>query len=240
MMPFYESLAPYYDQIFPLNEDACSFLLSHFDNAKSILDIGAGTGSMAIALAQKGLNVIAVEPDETMAEYIHQKSTSNRVSVAVYIKDMQQIDQVIETVDGMYCIGNTLAHLNNLEEVEAFIKKCYETLNKGGTLIFQLVNYDKVLSDPDFSFPTIKRDTLTFTRQYKQDEEKIFFSTNLTINRKSFANTTSLYPVTSTPLISILKNVGFQLNHLYGNFKLKDYTMDSPALIIVAKKDNSL
>lgn len=239
-MPFYESLAPYYDQIFPLNNDASSFLLSHFTNAKSILDIGAGTGTMAMALAQKGLNVTAIEPDETMLEYIRQKAVSHQVSVAVSLKGMQQIDQLTEPFDGLYCIGNTLPHLHDVAEIETFIKKCYEKLPPGGKLILQLVNYDKVLSDPEFSFPIIERDELTFVREYKQEGEKILFSTNLTVNGKTFENTTALYPVTSTQLVPILKSARFQVEALYGNFKLKDYTIDSPALIIVAKKENRL
>jgi len=234
---FYESLAPFYDEIFPVNETACSFLLSFFENAEVVLDVGAGTGNMAVALAQKGLKVVAAEPDEAMAEYIGQKALENNVSIPVYLKSMREINQISDRVNGIYCIGNTLPHVNNKEELEYFIRKCYERLGSGERFILQLVNYEKVLSSvKDFSFPVIQKGRITFTRHYKQEEDKIIFTTNLTINEDNFSNSIPLFPVTSRQLVPLLQETGFEVEQVYGNFACQDYSKNSPALVIVAKK----
>ena len=73
-MSFYQSFASYYDRIFPLNQTALSFVSNYFQPGESILDMGAGTGNMAIALADKEIEVTASEPDETMAESIRSKT----------------------------------------------------------------------------------------------------------------------------------------------------------------------
>jgi glycine/sarcosine N-methyltransferase len=236
-MSFYEALAPYYDQIFPANDAAINFLFSHFESGQTILDIGAGTGNMAIALAQKGLNVIAIEPDEKMAASIIDKSTANGLVIPVHTIGMQQIDELTESGDGVYCIGNTIPHLYDLQDVEEFLKKCYEKMSKDGKLILQLVNYEKVLASVEnFSFPVIETKSLTFTRKYEQEGNKIRFTANLTVEDQSFNNTVSLYPVTAAQLIPLLTEAGFQVVGKFGNFKKQEYTKDSPALIIVAKK----
>lgn len=236
-MTFYENLAPFYDQIFPANDGAIQFLLSHFEAGQTIVDIGAGTGNMANALARKGLNVIAIEPDEKMAEYIMGKTKANALDVSVYIKGMEEIETIKEKIDGMYCIGNTLPHLNNLEEAEVFLKKCAKIMRNGGKLILQLVNFEKVLSSiEDFTFPIIETSSLTFTRNYEQDGNKILFTTSLTAGGKSYINTIPLYPFTREQLNTLLQKAGFEVESVYGNFKKQEYSIQSPALIVVAKK----
>ena len=236
-MAFYESLAPFYDEIFPVNVTACDFLLSFFEKADLVLDVGAGTGNMAIALAKKGLRVIAAEPDVTMADYIRQKAVEENVTIPVHIKAMQGMDQITEKVNGIYCIGNTLPHVSNAEELKVFINKCHELLSEGDRFILQLVNYEKVLSAvEDFSFPVIQKEGLLFTREYRQEGDKIIFTTNLNVKGDSFSNSIPLFPITSRKLIPILQETGFEVEHIYGNFARQDYSANSPALIVVAKK----
>jgi glycine/sarcosine N-methyltransferase len=236
-MSFYEKLAPYYDQIFPANDAAIHFLGSQFEYEQTILDIGAGSGNMAIALTKRGLNVIAMEPDEKMAQSIIDKSVTEGLEIPVHKIGMQQLDEIKESVDGMYCIGNTIPHLHDVQEVEAFINECYEKIREDGKLVLQLVNYEKVLSSVEsFTFPVIETNSIRFTRHYEQVEEKILFTTNLTVNNKNYTNTIPLYPVTATQLISLLNAAGFQFIEKFGGFKKQEYTKDSPALIVVAKK----
>ena len=234
-MSFYKVLSPYYDFIFPLNNNALSFLSTSFNKGESLLDIGAGTGSMAIALAEKGLIVTAIEPEETMAEHIGLKAVTSEVPLSIHTKSMEQIEQLQETFDGIYCIGNTLAHLQNLEDLESFLNKCFKKLKQNGRLILQLVNYDNVISNDNFSFPVIKKENFVFTRQYEKKKEHILFTTTLTTDKESKVNTVSLYPITSLQLIPLLEKAGFQEIQAYGSFKGESYSPNSQALIVVAR-----
>src|SRR4051812_15932072 len=72
ILTFYRSLTPFYDEIFPTNVKALNFLEATFKQGGLLLDVGAGTGNMALFLAKEGFNVIATEPEEAMAQQIRE------------------------------------------------------------------------------------------------------------------------------------------------------------------------
>lgn len=233
-MAFYQSIVAYYDRIFPLNDVAFQFIKKHFEQGDNVLDIGAGTGNLAIALAGSGLHVTASEPDLAMMEKIKEKSSD--LDVSVHSKSMEQLTEFASTFDGIVCVGNTLPHLQSKESIEQFLSDCYAKLNEDGKLLLQLVNYDKVLSTDDFSFPVIEKDDFTFTRKYEVTDRKVMFTSCLTAKGETVENTIPLTPITSTELTSLLEKAGFGQIELFGNFKGEPYSKQSGALVCVAGK----
>ncbi len=236
-MSFYLSLTPYYDAIFPTNEKALSFIASQFKKGASLLDAGAGTGNMAVSLAKQGFQLTAMEPEGVMAEQIRSKAESGHLPIAVTTKTMQQLDELEGSFDGIYCIGNTLVHLHDEQEIRSFFKQVFQKLNNGGRFIFQIVNYDKVLKSRDFTFPVMEKDSFTFMREYELDGDHILFTTSISQNGSTIKNTIPLYPATSKRLLSLLQDCGFKTVSMYGNFESKEYSsLQSPALIVSAVK----
>lgn len=235
-MSFYESLFPVYDRIFPLNKGAESFLLELFNEEDSLLDIGAGTGSMAIALAAKGLEVTAVEPEPSMADAIVSKAGAKGIPVTVQAITMEQITHLEKKFDGIYCIGNTLPHLQNAVEIEGFLKACFEMLSAHGKLVLQTVNFDKFAESAEFIFPVIEKEDFLFKRKYDKDGDKILFTASLTSNGETKANSIPLFPITSSALMSMLERIGFKTIELYGSFKKDHHSAQSPAIVVLAHK----
>ena len=134
-MSFYKNLASYYDRIFPLNQIALSFISKYFHEGTVVLDMGAGSENMAIALAEKGLHVTASEPEETMVGSIRHKSDLKELSVNVHTKLMEQIGEFQESFDGIVCIGNTLPHLPSIEAVEDYLLQLKYKLEAKGITI---------------------------------------------------------------------------------------------------------
>ncbi|MFE8697888.1 class I SAM-dependent methyltransferase [Cytobacillus sp. FJAT-53684] len=235
-MPFYKVITPYYDHIFPMNDKTKQFLAANLKKGGKVLDVGAGTGNMALSLANDGFAVTATEPEEMMAGQILVKAEEGKTQINVTTKSMQQLEDFPEGFDGIYCIGNTLAHLNTLEEFSQFFQQSYKKLNENGTLIFQIVNFEKVLANQDFHFPVIKKDEFEFQRSYDLQNGKILFTTTLLVDGKSQSNTIPLYPATAAELLPLLERAGFEQINTFGNFNEAPYSIQSPALIVTAAK----
>ncbi|MFX0052483.1 MAG: methyltransferase domain-containing protein [Candidatus Hermodarchaeota archaeon] len=71
----YEKSAHLYD-IFD-NKDNINFFCHYGENAKSVLDIGARTGRIAIPLAEKGVKIIRIEPSPAMRQEFNRKMNFN-------------------------------------------------------------------------------------------------------------------------------------------------------------------
>lgn len=235
-MSFYKLLTPYFDQIFPTNKNTQHFLSTHLRKGGKILDVGAGTGNMALALAKEGFTVTATEPEERMAEEIRIKALAETISLTIETKAMQQLDGFTETYDGIYCIGNTLPHLKSLEEINQFFQVAFKMINGNGVFILQIVNFERVLGKKDFSFPVIRKEHFEFQRHYDVAGENIHFTTTLTAEGKTQSNTISLYPATASQLLPLLESCGFKEINTYGNFTSSPYSIDTPAFIVTAKK----
>lgn len=236
MNKFYQVLTPYYDEIFPSNDKQISFLSACFPISSTLLDVGAGTGNTAVALAKAGYILTAAEPEHSMTVKIKEKATHGQLPIQVVQNSMQQISQLSGAFDGIYCIGNTLAHLDSFKEISAFLQAAYDLLNEQGMLVIQAVNFEKVILHQDFSFPVIQKDTFTFTRKYEPLGTKILFTTILEDPLETYSNTLSLYPVTKAQLQNELLNCGFHSIAVYGDYGKSPYTTDSPGLIITAIK----
>lgn len=239
-MAFYEELSKYYDIVFPLGKLQFEFMTKRFKDKKNILDLAAGTGNYSIALSKLGFNVVAVDLDEEMIRKIEAKNEEEKTSVKPHKLDMKKINELKDyNFDGIICIGNSLVHLDNMEEIKNVLSKMHDLLNDNGVVILQIVNYDRVLKKNVKELPLIDRPEygVRFIRNYDLEEGKILFKTKLVIdNQKSYKNCVKLYPLKSQDLISMLKEVGFKDIKLYGGFDEKEYTLDSFPLVVEAYK----
>ncbi|WP_219374608.1 class I SAM-dependent methyltransferase [Bacillus mycoides] len=235
-MTFYEKLMPYYDEIFLENEKQLNFIASYLQEGDSVIDVGAATGNVANALVEKGMIVTAMEPEKKMADKISEKAIPHKGKLYVNTLRMQEIDDVPGIFDGIYCIGNTLVHLDNVQEITDFIQSSFKKLKKNGKLIIQIVNYEKVLNQKHFIFPVIKKKHFSFKRDYAIERKKVLFTVTLNTGGEEFSNSIELYPITKKQLLPILIDCGFESVETYANFDKKIYSLDGPALVIVATK----
>lgn len=231
MSKFYTEIAKYYDRIFPPSKIAVSLLKSGLTEGDRALDVACATGSNAKALSEEGYEVVAIDLDETMIDRLNLEETK----IEAYAMNMLDIDR-LGTFDLIYCIGNSLVHLRDEKEVEQFIQKAARQLNESGSLVLQIINYDRILDQKVDHLATIEDGDLRFERLYHRiDEEHIDFHTKLWVDGECIENHETLLPLRRKVLRGFLERAGFTDIREYGSFNREPQTDDSVPYIVVAK-----
>ncbi|UTR13281.1 class I SAM-dependent methyltransferase [Salipaludibacillus sp. LMS25] len=245
-MDFYKLLSKYYDDIFQTKEKAVTFIEDVFSSkGGKLLDLAAGTGAEAVALAKKGYDVTAVDISPLMVEKMQEKATVHDVALTAFESDMCQLDDaVLSQQDGVYCIGNSFVHLPNSEAMTRCLNSVYHLLKRGGAFIVQIVNYDRIFKHEITKLPVIKNEVkgLLFERFYTFNQEDISFQMRLTVTNDGdkaaiYERETRLMPLMKDDFMSIIQNSFFQQAEFYGTFSGEALTSDSPALIAVMRKN---
>lgn len=238
MSKFYSEISKYYDYIFPTGDAQLNLIKEIAGQPpKKILDIACGSGGYSKELSDIGYNITAIDLDQTMVDKLKEKDRS----IDAHLMNMLDIDKLSNDYDFLFCIGNSMVHLDNQKEILDFLNKCKKRLKQGGHLLIQIVNYDRILINDVNRLPTIENPEvdLVFERYYDYlpEEHKINFKTILKVEGSSLENSLLLHPLTSKELIDLLNQAGFKNIQLYGSFKKAEYdSMNSIPLVALAEK----
>ncbi len=236
-MNFYQSIAKWYDRIFPFKSVQLDFIKKHMPTNGYVLDVGCGTGSLSVALQEEGYNVTAIDLDEEMLQKARVKSNT----VDFRMASMLELDKYFEEeqFDAVYCFGNTLVHLLNLEEIEAALRQKVSLLKPNGWLLLQIVNYDRIYAHKLDGLPTIETNGLQFVRKYhyEQSSTSVQFETNLifTNGNKPIKNTVPLFALRKSQVETILQDLDAQNISFYGNFQMAELNGTTQPLIVAAR-----
>ena len=240
-MRFYEILEKYYDFIFPFQKSTYDFIRDGLNPQDKVLDVACGTGSYTIALRKEGILSCGLDLEESMIRIAEKKAEEQGIQGDFIVSNMLDMDLVHEGgLRRIFIIGNSLVHLNSLNQIKSFITTAINLLNEDGDLVIQIINYDRILKEHIDHLPTIHvpEISLTFERNYTYDVEAhlVDFSSKLTLQGETEEASVLLFPLKSEELVHLLMEAGFEEIHLYGSFKKDPYTDSSLPLIVVAKK----
>ncbi len=245
-MGFYEELSRYYDIIFPAAPNTVKFIEKAANGGKYVLDVACGTGNYAISMAKKGYKIDGVDLDATMIEAGKEKAKAENIDINFIQGNMKDIKTLFsdKKYDLVYCIGNSLVHLDNESEIQQMINDAADITSDNGSLLIQIVNYDRILDFNIDHLPTISREEagVDFVRNYvhEQDSGKILFNTEIHISNENethkYENSVALFPLKKDVLVNIVKNAGFNNIEVYGSFGEEEYSKNSFATVLVARK----
>lgn len=242
-MGFYEEISKYYDNIFPTGEEQVKFLLEVLGKPpKSVLDIACGTGGYSLEMARRDYHVTAVDLDAEMINSLSNKALKEGQKVNFLQADMLNIsDIILEKFNLVFCIGNSIVHLENLLQIKEFLKNSAKLIDNSGSLVLQIINFDRIILKDIKNLPTIedKNIGLVFERNYNYDKSvnKIYFNTKLSVDGKVFENEIPLYPLLQEDLTEAVAEAGFKKVKLFGDFNGNDFDKyNSFMLVLWAKK----
>lgn len=144
---FYDSIAAAYDTAMAksfigrlLSQRFQDCLLTQFEGAARLLDIGCGSGTDALFLGGKGLQVYGFDVSTGMVEVARQKAAATGLAAKVHFSVGDATDSSTWPdghFDGAYANFNVLNHLPDLGE---FAVALSEKLQPGAFLVVTMMN----------------------------------------------------------------------------------------------------
>ncbi len=241
-MEFYQQISKYYDLIFPAGDEQVKFLKEVAGNPpKAVLDVACGTGEYSVGLAEQGYQVTAVDRDAKMLEGLKEKVKAKGCALDYLEADMSDMDKKLSSKFNLvFCIGNSLVHLENMQQIKEFLKKARNMLENDGSLVLQIINFDRIILREIKSLPTIENKTagLSFERiyDYQKQNNAILFKTKLNVEGRSFENQVSLYPLRQDELTEALYEAGFKKMKLFGDFNGNEFDKYNSFMLVLWAK----
>jgi len=101
-----------------------------------VLDVGAGTGRNAIALAKHGHPTLAIEAVTELADAMRKAAAAAEVSIEIVEADILSPDMLLERhAFGLVVVSEVLTHFRSVREVKCLFEKLAGAVSPGGLVL---------------------------------------------------------------------------------------------------------
>jgi len=227
----YSILSKYYDDLFKEDQKIKSFIKEFIKPEFFAIDLGSGTGRLTKVLYDFKMKVYGVDLDPFMIEV-----SSNKYPDIKFLElDLLEGLDLNDNFDLITCFGNTIPHLKKMHLIK-FIDKAYLKLKSNGSLLIQLLNYNRILKHKITELPFLKSNEVSLKREYIHKLNLTQFKTTLVKDNECFESNIDLYPYTKDELQKIFNKFNFSLK-FYGNLDFKEFDENDYYLYLVAIKN---
>lgn len=195
---------------------------------RTAVDLACGTGSVALLLAQQGMQVIGVDMSEDMLCVASQKAQEMSNQPTFVCQKLQQL-ALPKGVDLAVCALDSLDYITDPADCREAIRRIYRVLNPGGCFIFD-VNTPEKLKAMDGQVFLDEDDDVYCVWRGSFDEQTNICTYGIDLfQRQGSGWQRSLeehceYAYSAPQLVAYLKAAGFTHIRVYG-----DRTFASPA-----------
>lgn len=218
-------------------------------SAETIIDIGCGTGLLTGELAKQGHKMIGVEPSNLMLD------VARKSPVGKEVKWIQGDAQSLESFNAdLVIMTGHVAQFHLEDEVwQNALKSIYKALKPGGYLAFesrnpavQPWNNKNQENNTDWYAPNLRKkfhdpvagEIEVWLEIVRVENNKV--TTNVhylfTETGEGLISTNTLIFRTRDEIVQSLKDAGFSIENIYGNWDSRLANAESPEFIFVAKK----
>ncbi len=215
------------------------------------LELGAGTGRVALHLARAGIDVVALDSSRRMLARLEAAlDDATRPRVRTVEADMRAFDLGGETFDLVYCALDTFEHLLTTGEQLATLGCVARHLSKGGVFVAELrsltavdwsdepsaLRLEWLRPDPAGGGTVAKLSAVEVSRARQLTTSTLIFdrtSADGIVHRRTLEVT--LRVTGRFELELLLERAGLELAAVYGGADLSPFTDASDTMVIVAK-----
>ena len=207
---------------------------------RTAVDLACGTGSVALLLAKRGLQVTAVDMSWEMLTVAQQKAAEANVFPKFVCQKLQQL-KLPKGVDLAVCALDSIDYILDPADCKEAIRRVYKALNPGGCFIFDVNTPEKlramdgqVFLDEDDDVYCVWRgefDAQTNICSYGMD----LFQRRGEVWHRSFEEHRE-YAYSADQLTGYLKEAGFTSIAVYGDRKFSDPAEGEQRIYLKARK----
>ncbi len=204
------------------------------------LDLACGTGTVAIELKKRGIDVYGADASAEMLMLAQQKAYDEGLNILFLRQKMQELD-LFGTIDTCICTLDSLNHIISKKELQRAFDKVSLFMNKGGLFVFDVntvYKHSKILADNVFVYD--KKDIFCVW-QNKALEDNItrieldFFEKSGKLYRRS-SECFCERAYTDRELEEIIKSAGFEMLDIFGELSFEPPKAESQRNVYAVKK----
>jgi len=250
LQDFYTTTLEYYDELFPLDEQAIPFIVKIRDEQKAAeganpasltryLGIGCATGNLENKLANCSMDITGVDQNTAMIETAKRRMKRGFSTIRFF--EMQAIDIRRFLKQGSFnivcCVGNVLPYLADETLIRKFFHDVRALLAPGGKFILETLNYDGIPVSKPVRLPNLSSLRVNLLQGYiPGDEGQVLLDATLEQGngkKMILQRTTKLMPITAAKIELYAREAGFTEVSLYSNFAGAPWFKESAATIAV-------
>ncbi len=148
----FSALAEYYDRFVGADYDKISgaideIIKKHLPDANLICDIGCGSGTVTLALLQKGYDMIGIDGSvDMLAEAMNKRMGLDNSEKALFLCQELPEFELYGTVDCIISTLDTLNYITDENDLDRLFYWFHNYLNPNGLLIFDINSLHKYMN----------------------------------------------------------------------------------------------
>lgn len=244
----YGPASKYYD-LFGSKDDIGFFRDLAMKHGRKALELGVGTGRVAIELAKVKVALLGIDNSRYMLDVARQKlrkeSVSVRRRVRLRLGDMRDF-RLHEAFPFVYIASSTFEHCLTVEDQRRCLKSVHTALESKGTLAFDISQpaAGKPLSSWWIDRREVdRRNEVVRTIFSRRNPQTNVVSVNLFFDvchdgkvKERYFDYGEVLISAKKDIANMLQDIGFRLDRVYGDFDMSAYTVKSPRAVFVCHK----
>ncbi len=243
----YGPASKYYD-LFASIDDIGFYKQLAVKHGRKALELGVGTGRVAIELAKAKVKVWGIDSSAYMLNVARQKLRKEKASVrkrvVLKLGDMRTF-KLSETFPFIYIAGSTFEHCTTKKDQKNCLTSVYDALEEQGTFAFDISQpkRDQPVGSWWIDRKALNRNEVVRTIFSRRNPQTNLVSVNLFFDVYHRGELRKRYYEYGEALLSfkhdieaMLKEVGFKRGEVYGNFDKSAYNETSERAVFVTTK----